>query len=94
MTTGSLVKAVHITQLRATVNAMRAAAGLGAQSFIDTSLPGVKIKVIHVTQLRTALDEARAAIGLPPMSYTTPTITVGSTAVKAAHITDLRNGVK
>jgi hypothetical protein len=73
---------------------MRAAAGLGAQSFTDASLAGVPMKVIHITQLRTALDAARAAIGLPAMSYTNPTITGGSTAVKAAHITDLRNGVK
>lgn len=94
VTHGSFVKAVHITQLRTAVNAMRAAAGLGAQSFTDTSLAGVKIKALHLTQLRTALDQARATIGLPAISYTDPTITAGSTVVKAAHITELRNGVK
>jgi hypothetical protein len=91
---GSLVKAVHITQLRTAVNAMRAAAGLGAQSFTDPSLSAVKIKATHLTQLRTALDSARTAIGLPAVSYTDSTITAGSTVLKTAHIADLRNGVK
>jgi hypothetical protein len=85
---------VHITQLRTAVNAVRAAAGLGAQSFTDPSLPAVKIKATHVTQLRTALDAARTAIGLPAVSYTDSTITAGSTVLKTAHIADLRNGVK
>jgi len=91
---GSLVKAVYITQLRTAVNAMRAAAGLGAQSFTDPSLSAVKIKATHLTQLRTALDAARTAIGLPAVSYTDPTITAGSTVLKTVHIADLRNGVK
>ncbi|HUR82057.1 MAG TPA: glycoside hydrolase family 44 protein, partial [Thermoanaerobaculia bacterium] len=88
LSSGSPVKAVHVTQLRTAVNAMRAAAGLAPQSFADPSLAGVTIKAAHLTQLRTALDAARTAIGLPAVSYT------DSTAAKAAHIAELRIGVK
>src|SRR5205085_7325651 len=57
---GTVAKITHLTQLRTAVNAMRAAAGLGAQSFTDPTLTGVKIKAVHLTELRTALDQARS----------------------------------
>jgi hypothetical protein len=95
LTTGTTVKAVHVTQLRTAVNAMRAAAGLLAQTFTDPGLAsGTPIMAAHLTDLRSALDEARSTIGLGAVSYTDPTVTAQSTAVKAAHFTDLRNGVK
>jgi hypothetical protein len=52
------------------------------------------IKAVHVTQLRTALNQARSALGVPPIVYTDPTITANTTVVRAAHLIDLRNGVK
>jgi hypothetical protein len=92
---GVLPKAVHVTQLRTAVNAMRAAAGLGSQPFIDPALAtGGSIKAIYVTELRTALDQARSTIGLTAIVYVDPTITTNLTGIKAAHLTDLRNGVK
>ncbi|MFA6958425.1 MAG: glycoside hydrolase family 44 protein [Thermoanaerobaculia bacterium] len=95
LTTSTTVKAIHVTQLRTAVNAIRAAAGLSAQSFTDPGLAsGTQIKAAHLTELRTALDQARSAIGLGAISYTDATITAQSTKVKAAHFTDLRNGVK
>jgi hypothetical protein len=92
---GAPVKAAHITQLRTAVNAMRAAAGLGAQAFTDPGLgSGTTIKATHLTQLRTALDQARAALGLSAVAYVDPTISAGSTSIKAIHMTNLRSGVK
>jgi hypothetical protein len=92
---GTAAKAAHITQLRTAVNAMRIAANIGVQSFSDTPLSaGTTIKAVHVTQLRTALDQARAALGLPAIVYVDPAIVPHSTTMKAAHIIDLRNGVK
>ena len=89
---GAAVKAIHITQLRTAVNAMRAAAGLSATVFTDPSLAtGNAIKSIHITELRTAVDAARNAIGLSLPLYTDPAITSGTTKIKAAHITDLRD---
>lgn len=92
---GTAAKAAHITQLRTAVNAMRIAAVIGVQTFTDTPLnAGTVIKAVHVTQLRTALDQARSALGLPAIVYVDPAIVPGSTTIKAAHITGLRNGVK
>jgi hypothetical protein len=54
----------------------------------------IVIQRVHVTDLRTALDAARTALSLSPMSYTDSTITSYSTIIKAAHINDLRQGVK
>jgi hypothetical protein len=92
---GVVAQVLHITQLRTAANAMRAAGGLAPQVFTDSPLTaGASIKAVHITQLRTALDQARAAIGVPVVAYTDPTITPGVTTLKAAHVTDLRNGVK
>ncbi len=90
---GVLIKAVHIDELRTAVNAMRAAAGLLAETFTDPTLSAgsTTIKRVHVTELRTALDAAWTALGLPPpISYTDSTITAQSTTMKAVHVTELR----
>lgn len=90
----TIVKKNHVDQLRTAVNAMRAAAGLSAMAGLTdpTVTAGVTtIKSAHVTQLRTALDQARAALGLSAVSYTDPSL---PSIVKAAHVQDLRNGVK
>lgn len=89
LTTGTPVKAVHFTQLRTAVNAMRTAAGLTAHPFTDPTLSSaVKVKAAHLTELRTALDAARTAIGLPGAVHS------GGTTIKAAHVTEVRDGVK
>jgi hypothetical protein len=88
------IRAVHLTELRTAVNAVRVLGGLGATSFVDPTLSGtVQIKAIHMTALRTALDAARAALTLSALSYTDSTLT-SATSVKLAHLTELRNGVR
>lgn len=94
LSTGTVVKAMHIDELRTAVLAFRSAAGVGTTSFTDNPLTaGTVIKAAHVTQLRSALDEARAAVGLSPLVYT-DVITAASTIAKAVHVQELRNGVK
>src|SRR6185369_10937550 len=89
--TGVKIKAVHFTQLRTAVNAMRAAAGLTAATFTNPITAGVStVKALDLTELRSALDGARSALFLPPVSYTDPTITAQSTMVKKAHVNELR----
>jgi hypothetical protein len=88
------VKAIHFTQLRTAVNAMRAAASLGALASDPTVTAGGIVRAHHITDLRAGLDEARTLIGLAALSYTDPTLTIGATAVKETHVTELRNGVK
>ncbi|HYK05999.1 MAG TPA: IPT/TIG domain-containing protein [Thermoanaerobaculia bacterium] len=87
------IKALHLTQLRTAVNAMRTLAGIGTVSFTDPSLTGVKVKVLHITELRTALNAARADLLLFSLSFTN-TLTAGVTRVRALDFTELRNGVK
>jgi hypothetical protein len=91
------VKAVHFTELRTAVDAVRTLAGLGAGSYTDAVLnSSVTVQRLHVIDLRTAIDAARADgdVAQSAMVYTDPTITAGSTTVKKAHIDDLRNAVK
>jgi hypothetical protein len=89
------VKHAHFTEMRWAVNAVRILAGL---PLFDYTAPApassVSVRRAHVADLRTALDAARAVLGLPPLAYTDPVITTGTTKIKAAHLTDLRNGVK
>lgn len=87
-------KAVHLSELRTTVNAMRAAAGLGAAAFSDPVPNGVAIKAAHVNELRDALNPARAALGLSALVLTDPTVTAAVTRIKAAHVQELRDAVK
>jgi hypothetical protein len=90
----TLVKAVHVNELRQAVNAMRAAAGLTASSFTDPVLTQIAVKAVHVQELRTALAQARMALGLPTLMLTDPTLTPGTTPIKAVHVQELRGGVK
>lgn len=88
LTAGMPIRKVHFTQLRTAVNAMRTAASLAPQAFSDDPT----IKAVHLTQLRVALDAARSQIGLSALTYTNAAPT--GVAVKAAHVNELRNGVK
>lgn len=87
-------KAVHVTELRQAVSALRATAGLSAASFTDASLAGVALKAVHIQELRTALNQALTALGINVITFTDPTITPGATIVRAAHVQELRGGVK
>jgi hypothetical protein len=89
----TIVQALHITELRSAVNAMRAAAGLSAATWTDSSLTGIEIKAVHISELRSNLDAARSALGLSTGSYT-DALTPGSTIVKAVHVSELRDRVK
>jgi len=90
LSAGMIAKSSHVTQLRSAVNAVRTLAGIGTATFTG----GTTILASHINELRSRLDEARSALSLAPVSYTDPSITAGSTVIKAAHIIDLRNGVK
>jgi hypothetical protein len=48
---------------------------------------------VHINDLRSALNDVYVKLNKPLPTYTDPTIFVGVTAAKAAHITDLRNAV-
>jgi hypothetical protein len=87
---GTIVKAVHVTQLRQAANAMRVAAGLGTFSFADSPT----VRAVHITELRTAINAARTTLGLTSLVFTDPTLTPGVSTVRAPHVQELRAGVK
>jgi hypothetical protein len=86
-------KAVHITQLRTAVDAVRTLAGLSAGTYAETITGGITtIKASHILELRSALDPARTILGIGAVSYTNATLS--GVQIKAVHMNDLRNGVK
>jgi hypothetical protein len=87
------VKAVHLTQLRIAVNAVRASSGLPAASFTGAITAGVLIRSVHINELRARLDEARSAAGLPTLAYTNA-ISAGVSTVKSVDVVEIRNGVR
>jgi hypothetical protein len=89
----TLVKAVHMTELRQAVNAVRAAANLGAATWTDPTLStSVTIKAVHVTELRSNLDAALTALGISTSAYTDPSLT--GIVIKKVHVDEVRQRVK
>jgi hypothetical protein len=86
----TVIKAVHITELRIRINTVRTAFGLGAFSYSEAIVAGGLVKAQHVLQMRTAIQQAYTAAGVTPPTFSS--LTVG-TVVMAAHITELRNAV-
>lgn len=91
---GTTARAAHFTELRTAIYAMRIAAGMSTAPYSNPIDVGGTILARDITEMRSALDAARSAIGLPALTYTDNSMTTGSTLIKAAHIIDLRNGVK
>jgi hypothetical protein len=89
------VKLAHFNEMLAAVNAVRILAGLGTVAY-SAPLPGtsVTLRSQHMMELRFALDVARSTMLLPGLTYTDSSITNGVTAIKAVHMTEVRNGVK
>ncbi len=88
----TVVKAVHVTELRQAVNAVRAAANLSAATWTDSSLTNVTIKAVHIQELRTNLDPALSALGLSTSSYTDPSLP--GVAIKKVHVDQVRQRVE
>ncbi|MDE2180605.1 MAG: hypothetical protein KGJ40_07140 [candidate division NC10 bacterium] len=92
----TLLKAVHVTELRSAINTLRAGNGLAAFGWTDATLTTgtTPAKKVHLDELRTALTQAYQAAGQSAPSYTDPTLVAGSTVIKATHISELRTAVR
>ena len=93
----TVIKRVHIADLREAVNQLRARGSLGSFSFTDPTLTAgiTTVKRVHITELRTALTEAAVALGKSAPNFPTdPTIVAEQTVIKRAHIRDLRSAVR
>ena len=92
---GKRVKAVHFTELLGAVNAVRALAGQPSIAFTAPApAASVRIKRQHILDLRNGLNAARSALAMSALTYVDPAIAAGTTGIKSAHVTDLRNGVQ
>ena len=88
-------RAVHITDLRDRVDALRGRHDLAAFTWTDATItPEVTpVKAIHLTELRTALNEAYRAANRDVPAYTDPVITPRVTPIRLVHMTELRKAV-
>ena len=82
------VKAVHFTELRARIDALRRVAGLQAFPWTDEALrTGVTpIRLAHLQELREALADAYEATGRAAPGWTDASPATGSTPIRAAHV--------
>ena len=86
------IKAVHFTELRIRIGALRAAAGLSPFSWTDPVLQAgvTPIRLVHLLELREALAAAYEAAGRAVPRWTDAAPVAGSTVIRAAHLTELR----
>ena len=89
------IKAVHFTELRTRIDALRSAGGLPRFSWTDPVLrAGVtRVRRLHLLELRSALAEAYVAEGRSAPRWTDTSLAAGTTPIRAAHVTELRAAV-
>ena len=92
----TVVKAVHVTELRAAIAVLRARYALPVFVWTDPTLAARTsvVKAVHISELRTALDDVYGQRFMPLPNYTDVTIVAGQTVSKAAHVQELRNAVR
>jgi hypothetical protein len=92
----TLVKAVHVTELRQAIDTLRSRWGLAAFAWTDPALAvrSTPVKAQHLTDLRTALNHTYTKAGRTVPTYTDPTLTARVTLIKASHANELRSAVR
>ena len=88
--TVSTIRAVHFTELRTRINALRGRFLLGDFGWSHPSLAGAVVDADDMTELRTALAQAYAAAGMTAPVYVDPTLVPQSTVIKADHVEQVR----
>ncbi|MCY4507475.1 MAG: Ig-like domain-containing protein [Acidobacteria bacterium] len=89
------VKAIHFTELRTRIDALRRTAGLLRFSWTDPALRagGTRVRRVHLLELRSALAEAYQAAGRATPRWTDASPAAGTTPIRALHVTELRAAV-
>ncbi len=95
LSVGTPVKAVHVTELRTCVDALRSTVSQQTGGWTDSLVPtSTSIKAIHITQLRSAIASLYPAFGYSAPSYTDASLVAGVTEIKRLHITELRAALR
>jgi hypothetical protein len=89
---GVAIKALHLSQIRAAIDAVRTLAGTAGGAAYTDGTAGTTVKAVHINELRTVIDAARAALGLPTPAYTD--VIANGVTVKAIHFQELRARVQ
>jgi hypothetical protein len=84
--TSTTVKALHLRELIAAANALRATAGL--QPYAQTVNAGAPIRALDVTTLRTIIDQAVATLALPSFAWSAAP--ASGSPIRALHLRELR----
>ncbi|MCY4509871.1 MAG: M12 family metallo-peptidase [Acidobacteria bacterium] len=89
------VRAIHFTELRTRIDALRSMGGLARFTWTDPVLrAGVtRVRLVHLTELRSALAAAYSAAGRSVPRWTDATLVGGTTPIRAAHLMELRAAV-
>ena len=89
------IRAVHFTELRERIDALRAAVGLARFGWTDPVITAnvTPVKLVHLLELRSALGAAYAVAGRPVPPWTDTAPTGGATPIRAAHLMELRAAV-
>jgi hypothetical protein len=90
---GVAIKAAHVVELQTAVNEVRVLADLPPFSFTGPVISGATIRAVHIDELRSTLLEALEALGVSHV-YSEPSLQVGVTSMKAAHVMELRELVR
>lgn len=94
ISTGSIIMAVDMTQMRAAVTALRVLSGQPTTNFTNAITAGVTVvHAVDITELRTYINNARSAIGLTTLTFANPGLTTGST-ISAVDFNELRAGMQ
>ena len=84
----TIIRQNHLMELRTAVNAVRATASAGPQSWTEDPT----VRAVHILELRSALTQALNMLTLPLPTYTNP-INVGD-IIRAVDFQELRNAVR
>ena len=89
------VRAIHFSELRSRIDALRTRAGLAAYGWTDPVLTArvTPVRLVHLLELRSALAGAYAATGRQAPSWTDAAPAAGATPIRAVHLMELRASV-
>lgn len=84
------IRAIHVTEMRARIDAVRNHIGMASFAWRDTVTALTAVRAIHIADLRTALTEAFVFTAREAPAFRDPVLSSGVTPIRRIHIEDLR----
>jgi hypothetical protein len=93
---GNVVRAVHVSELRAAIDNLRARTGLARFDWTDATLVSgsTVVRRAHVEELRAALIAVYEAVGRSAPTFSDSTIIGGITVIRANQLEELRRAAR